>query len=291
MFAVLPLHRSAIDGTCPEICTGQAGTGRPTPGCSSHDQCDDGYYCDTFDDCYECSYCVTVHNDAYDGTCPDTCASFSTQGPLESTVLSTVTARTAAPIEATSEPSRSPSTSNSTPAPIRSPTTSEPSPAPTTVTSAGTTEATSAAADEECPRNCGTLERGGGICRPSGRCLACNENRLRVNGRCVQSLSCRGRRVQTGSLSGQGCQCLQEHCHFCTRVVSGDTCRVSSNERNFCKLQPWHAFLDSQRAFFFSGHPPPQGHVRLTYVRYAPQHTMSNSGLSRRVVSFELGVC
>jgi len=32
-------------------------------------------------DCYTCSYCTTVHNDAVDGTCPDTCDAFTTADP------------------------------------------------------------------------------------------------------------------------------------------------------------------------------------------------------------------
>ena len=80
----------------------------------------------------------------------------------------------------------------------------------------------------DCPRNCGTEARGGGGCRPNGRCTSCNENRLRVNGRCVLSVACKGRRIQTGSMTGGGCRCLDDSCHYCTRVVDGDTCRVVS---------------------------------------------------------------
>ena len=88
------------------------------------------------------------------------------------------------------------------------------------------TTATSGADGGGCPRNCGQADRGGGTCRTNGRCLSCNENRLRVNGICVQSLSCKGRRIQSGSMTGAGCRCLDDSCHFCTRVVDGDTCRV-----------------------------------------------------------------
>ena len=92
-------------------------------------------------------------------------------------------------------------------------------------TAEGADDDTTAAA-AACPRNCGTTHRGGGTCRPDGRCTSCNENRLRASGRCVQSLACKGRRVQTGTLSGQGCRCANDHCHYCNRVASGDTCRV-----------------------------------------------------------------
>ena len=92
-------------------------------------------------------------------------------------------------------------------------------------TTEGADDDTTAAA-AACPRNCGTTDRGGGTCRPDGRCTSCNENRLRASGRCVQSLACKGRRVQTGTLSGQGCRCANDHCHYCNRVASGDTCRV-----------------------------------------------------------------
>ena len=37
-----------------------------------------------------------------------------------------------------------------------------------------------------------------------------------------------GRRIQSGSMTGEGCRCLNDHCHFCTRTVGGDTCRVVS---------------------------------------------------------------
>ena len=80
-----------------------------------------------------------------------------------------------------------------------------------------------------CPRNCGTADRGGGTCRSNGACLSCNEDRLRINGRCASSVSCKGRRVQSGSMTDQGCRCLNAFCHFCTRVVAGDTCRVVSH--------------------------------------------------------------
>ena len=106
--------------------------------------------------------------------------------------------------------------------PTSAPVTSQPTSSATSVatTSVPTTNA--------CPRNCGTTNRGGGTCRSNGRCTSCNENRLRANGRCVQSLSCKGRRIQTGVMTGQGCRCLQDQCHFCSLEVSGDTCRVVS---------------------------------------------------------------
>ena len=47
-----------------------------------------------------------------------------------------------------------------------------------------------------------------------------------MNGRCVRTLSCKGRRIQTGAMAGQGCRCLQDSCHFCTRSTAGDACRV-----------------------------------------------------------------
>ena len=80
----------------------------------------------------------------------------------------------------------------------------------------------------QCPRNCGTPENGGGTCRPTGVCLSCNDNRLRVNGRCVQSVACRARQIQSGSMEGENCRCLDAHCHYCNRAVSGDVCRVVS---------------------------------------------------------------
>ena len=118
----------------------------------------------------------------------------------------------------TSEPTPAPSTSEPT---TSEPTTSEPTPSPS---SAPTTSVPTTSA---CPRNCGTADSGGGSCRPSGVCLSCNDNRLRINGRCVNSISCKGRRIQTGSMTGGNCRCIQAACHFCTRIVTGDSCRVS----------------------------------------------------------------
>ena len=105
-------------------------------------------------------------------------------------------------------------TSSPTPptTPTDAPATSEPTPPPPT--------------NAACPRNCGQPERGGGTCRANGRCTSCNTNKLRVSGRCVNSISCKGRRIQSGSMTGEGCQCLNSTCHFCMRTVGGDTCRV-----------------------------------------------------------------
>ena len=77
-----------------------------------------------------------------------------------------------------------------------------------------------------CPRNCGTEPSGGGTCRPDGRCLSCNEDRLRVNGRCVGLVYCRGRRIQSGSMAGDGCRCLDDRCHYCNRAAAADVCRA-----------------------------------------------------------------
>ena len=79
-----------------------------------------------------------------------------------------------------------------------------------------------------CARNCGQAVRGGGTCRANGRCTSCNSNRVLQSGRCYQSLSCKGRRIQTGSTAGSGCRCLQDQCHWCTRSAAGDICRVVS---------------------------------------------------------------
>ena len=125
----------------------------------------------------------------------------------------------------TARPTRPPTQPPATRSPTAPPTiplpiTSEPTRSPTLPPTLPPTNA------GECPRNCGSAARGGGTCRPNGRCTSCNDGRLRVSGRCYQSLSCKGRRVQTGSQRGQNCRCLDERCHFCTRVVAGDTCRV-----------------------------------------------------------------
>ena len=61
-----------------------------------------------------------------------------------------------------------------------------------------------------------------------GACLPlppCPEGRFRVNGRCVRSLSCRARTIQSGSMTGEVCRCADRHCHYCTRAAAGDTCR------------------------------------------------------------------
>lgn len=115
-----------------------------------------------------------------------------------------------------------PPTSTPTPAPTPAPTTEAPSPAPT---DAG-----------ECPRNCGTAERGGGTCRPNGVCLTCNDNRIRENGRCFASIACKGRRIQSGSQEGSNCRCDDDRCHYCNRLVTGDTCRVVSSPSKSVEL-------------------------------------------------------
>ena len=102
--------------------------------------------------------------------------------------------------------------------------TAEPTPPPTTTPVIPTT-----APPATCPRNCGQAAGGGGTCRDNGRCTSCNSNRVLQSGRCYQSLSCKGRRIQTGSTAGSGCRCLQaDQCHWCTRGPAGDVCRVVS---------------------------------------------------------------
>merc|ERR1719272_58504 len=95
---------------------------------------------------------------------------------------------------------------------------------PPTTTAPPTPPPTTAAIT--CPRNCGTAANSGGTCRTNGRCTSCNANRVLQGGRCYNTISCKGRRIQTGSQTGSGCRCENTHCHFCTRVASGDTCRV-----------------------------------------------------------------
>ena len=109
-----------------------------------------------------------------------------------------------------------------TPAPAQVPTPAPTTPAPPTLALAPSAPTPSGG----CPVNCGQPARGGGTCRATGQCLSCNADRLRVNGRCALSLSCRGRRVQSGMMTGQGCRCLDDRCHSCQRTVSRDTCRV-----------------------------------------------------------------
>ena len=84
---------------------------------------------------------------------------------------------------------------------------------------------TTTAAAFTCPRNCGTPARGGGTCRPNGRCTSCNSNRIRQSGTCLSSISCRASRILTGRLAGNGCRCANSHCHYCVRQALGDECR------------------------------------------------------------------
>ena len=65
------VENDAIDGTCPDVCAPV--TERV---CNAHTDCtgtDPVEYCDQSGDCYTCSYCVNIHNDAIDGTCPEQC--------------------------------------------------------------------------------------------------------------------------------------------------------------------------------------------------------------------------
>ena len=95
---------------------------------------------------------------------------------------------------------------------------------------ATTTPASTTTTANNCPRNCGTASEGGGTCRATGNCLSCNADRLRVNGRCSTSLACKGRRIQTGSMTGSSCRCLDDNCHYCNRVADGDTCKRGSGD-------------------------------------------------------------
>lgn len=83
----------------------------------------------------------------------------------------------------------------------------------------------------DCPRNCGTVENGGGTCRirPSDGatiCASCDSHRLRLKGACLLSVPCKARRVSSGRLKGQGCKCLDDRCHNCVRTRAGDTCKA-----------------------------------------------------------------
>ena len=88
-----------------------------------------------------------------------------------------------------------------------------------------TTTAVVQTTERTCPRNCGTPDRGGGTCRPNGRCTSCNDNRIRQSGVCLSSISCRAAGILTGRLAGNGCRCANSHCHYCVRQALGDECR------------------------------------------------------------------
>ena len=70
------------------------------------------------------------------------------------------------------------------------------------------------------------MELGGGTCRANGRCLSCSDARVLQSGRCYASIACKDRRIQSGSQAGSNCRCLDDHCHYCNRAATGDTCRV-----------------------------------------------------------------
>lgn len=164
------------------------------------------------------------------------------------TTLTTTATTTETTIATTSEPTQRPTspsptipptlhpTAHPTPAPTPFPT-SEPTPAPTpapspapttaptlTPTSVPTIVPTSTlptpSPTPACPQNCGD-----GACNLDGRCLGCSANRLLLHGRCLQSISCRRRRVQSGSLAGATCRCGIGHCHFCIQNHVGEVCR------------------------------------------------------------------
>jgi hypothetical protein len=69
----------AIDGSCPAVCqqydTGTASNGETgAAACNIHADCPGtAEYCDRFHDCFACTYCVNIHNDAIDGRCPAVC--------------------------------------------------------------------------------------------------------------------------------------------------------------------------------------------------------------------------
>ena len=104
-----------------------------------------------------------------------------------------------------------------------------------------TTTAVVQTTERTCPRNCGTPDRGGGTCRPNGRCTSCNDNRIRQSGVCLSSISCRAAGILTGRLAGNGCRCANSHCHYCVRQALGDECRKCRvrlrpplNQRHHC---------------------------------------------------------
>ena len=88
-----------------------------------------------------------------------------------------------------------------------------------------------------------------------GVCTSCNEDRLRVSGRCVTLVYCKGRRIQSGSMLGQNCRCLNDHCQYCNRAVSGDVCRVVSGTSVFLfamHLAPAVSLAATRSLFHFS---------------------------------------
>ena len=71
-------------GTCPQQCysSGEIVTEGPeSDSCSFHSDCPSATYCDLNRECFDCDYCVNIFNDAIDGSCPDTCATFTTATP------------------------------------------------------------------------------------------------------------------------------------------------------------------------------------------------------------------
>ena len=74
------VQNDAVDGTCPSNCNAyrESSSGSSSGDCSAHSECSSVQYCDSNRDCYACSYCVNVFNDAIDGTCPSSCDSART---------------------------------------------------------------------------------------------------------------------------------------------------------------------------------------------------------------------
>ena len=89
-----------------------------------------------------------------------------------------------------------------------------------------------------CSGNCGEFARGGGTCRATGRCITCNDDRILQSGRCYASIACKGRRIQSGSQTGNNCRCVDDNCHYCNRAPDGDTCKCSPSNVTFAPECP-----------------------------------------------------
>lgn len=102
--------------------------------------------------------------------------------------------------------------------------TDAPTPSPSSAPSDGTT-----AAPQDCHRNCGQVENGGGTCDPQNTsfCTSCNDGMLltsslgsrvdsHIKGNCISRITCDRRKIVGGRFNDQRCTpCLDRHCFKC----------------------------------------------------------------------------
>eukprot|EP00040_Diaphanoeca_grandis_P036593 m.233736 g.233736 ORF g.233736 m.233736 type:complete len:666 (+) comp33646_c1_seq5:2-1999(+) len=109
----------------------------------------------------------------------------------------------------------------------------------TTTTPAVDTTTTAAQEPEPCSNNCGSIAKGGGLCKPGlpDQCTDCNDDKVLMKGflqddskfaSCVLKFACEVGKITSASISkfvGGTCTCDDRKCQKCTRTPTGDVCK------------------------------------------------------------------